>query len=67
LKKERDRVRKQLLGLDAALAAFAGVYCGAAKPGTQTPQDVSEVTSENRSRTEKTLGEGQEGEVKAGC
>ncbi len=26
LKKERDRVEKQLTGLNAALAAFAGVY-----------------------------------------
>ena len=30
LKKERDRVRKQLLGLETALTAFAGVYRGAA-------------------------------------
>ena len=28
LKKERDRVEKQLSGLNAALAAFAGVYAG---------------------------------------
>jgi hypothetical protein len=33
LKKERDRVEQQLSGLNAALAAFAGVYRGAAKPG----------------------------------
>jgi hypothetical protein len=31
LKKERDHVEKQLSGLNAALAAFAGVYRGAAK------------------------------------
>ena len=29
LKKERDRVAKQLFGMDAALRAFAGVYSGA--------------------------------------
>jgi hypothetical protein len=29
LKKERDRVQKQLLGLNAALLAFTGVYTGA--------------------------------------
>jgi hypothetical protein len=29
LKKERDRVAKQLSGLNAALSAFAGVYAGA--------------------------------------
>jgi len=28
LKKERDRVEKQLSGLNAALTAFAGVYGG---------------------------------------
>jgi hypothetical protein len=31
LKKERDRVAKQLSGMDAALRAFAGVY-GGSKP-----------------------------------
>jgi hypothetical protein len=31
LKKERDRVEKQLLGLNAALSAFAGVYAGKAR------------------------------------
>jgi hypothetical protein len=28
LKKERDRVERQLTGLNAALSAFAGVYAG---------------------------------------
>jgi hypothetical protein len=32
LKQERDRVEQQLSGLNAALAAFAGVYRGTAKP-----------------------------------
>ena len=32
LKEERDRVRKQLLGLETALTAFTGVYRGTAKP-----------------------------------
>jgi hypothetical protein len=32
LKKERDRIEQQLSGLNAALAAFAGVYRGTAKP-----------------------------------
>ena len=31
LKKERDRVERQLTGLNAALTAFAGVY-GGSKP-----------------------------------
>jgi hypothetical protein len=32
LKKERDRVEQQMSALDAALATFAGVYRGTAKP-----------------------------------
>jgi hypothetical protein len=32
LKKERDRVEKQLSGLNAALSAFVEVYSGKAKP-----------------------------------
>ena len=31
LKAERDRVAKQLSGMDAAIRAFAGVYGGGAK------------------------------------
>jgi len=39
LKKERERVAKQLSAMDAALRAFTGVYSdGAAKP--QTAEDV---------------------------
>jgi hypothetical protein len=33
LKRERDRVQQQLSGLNAALAAFAGVYTNHGKPG----------------------------------
>ncbi len=32
LKKERDRVERQLSGLNAALSAFVGVYGGRTKP-----------------------------------
>ena len=32
LKKERDRVERQLSGLNAALTAFANVYGGTVKP-----------------------------------
>jgi hypothetical protein len=32
LKKERDRVERELSGLNAALAAFVNVYTGTAKP-----------------------------------
>jgi hypothetical protein len=33
LEKERDSVERQLSGLNAALAAFAGVYSRTVKPG----------------------------------
>src|SRR5439155_7133550 len=39
LKKERDRVQHQLSGLNAALAAFAGVYAGNA--GTKPRRKMS--------------------------
>jgi hypothetical protein len=32
LKKERDRVERELSGLNAALSAFVGAYTGKAKP-----------------------------------
>jgi hypothetical protein len=34
LKKERDRVERELSGLNAALAAFVNVYAGRSKPTT---------------------------------
>lgn len=34
LKKERDRVERELSGLNAALAAFVNVYAGKSKPTT---------------------------------
>ena len=40
LKQERDRVAKQLSGLEAALTAFAGVYGGKVKP-TRTRRKMS--------------------------
>jgi hypothetical protein len=36
LKKERDRVQRQLSGLNAALSAFTGVYSGKAKQARPT-------------------------------
>jgi hypothetical protein len=39
LKKERDHVQQQLTGLNAALAAFAGVYRG--KTGTKPRRKLS--------------------------
>ena len=40
LKQERDRVEKQLSGLNAALTAFANVY-GGGKPTRKRSEDVS--------------------------
>ncbi len=41
LKKERDRVQQQLSGLNAALAAFAGVYTNhGSKAGAGTEEET---------------------------
>jgi len=39
LKKERDRVERQLSGLNAALSAFTGVYAGT--KSTRTKRTIS--------------------------
>ena len=57
LKKERDRVQQQLSGLNAALAAFAGVYRDKMEP--ISPQDVSTRPCPHCSSSESTLGESQ--------
>ena len=41
LKKERDRVEKQLSGLNAALTAFAGVYGGRKPSGRRRKVSVA--------------------------
>ncbi len=41
MKKERDRVEKQLLGLNAALAAFVGAYNGAKPKPTRKRRKLS--------------------------
>ncbi len=62
LKKERDQVKKQLSGLNAALSAFVGAYTNHGETDTQTPQDVSEGESQDCSRTESPM-EGLEGKA----
>ena len=57
LKEERDRVEQQLSGLNAALAAFAGVYRGTAKP-TRKRRKMS-AKSRAQIAGEGTLGQGQ--------
>ncbi len=41
LKQERDRVAKQLSGMDAALTAFAGVYTGSKPSRRQRKMSVA--------------------------
>ncbi len=56
LKKERDRVEKQLSGLNAAIAAFAKVYAGA-KPtrrkGTMSAAGRKRIAAAQRARWAK--------------
>lgn len=59
LKKERDRVVKQLLGMDAALKAFAGVYSGSARNGKQqiSAAGRKRIAAAQRARWAKVRGE----------
>jgi hypothetical protein len=57
LKKERDRVERQLTGLNAALTAFAGVYSG----GTNGKRQISaagrrRIAASQRARWAKARG-----------
>ena len=59
MKKERDKVEKQLSGLNAALAAFVGAYYGnGGKPTRKHPEVVSKGKGEDRSGTTGTMGKG---------
>ncbi len=58
LKQERDRVERQLSGLNAALTAFAGVYRRQAEP--QTAEDVSKESRQDSCCAATTLGQVQE-------
>ena len=59
LKKERDRVVKQLSGMDAALTAFAGVYSGSARNGKQqiSAAGRKRIAAAQRARWAKVRGE----------
>jgi hypothetical protein len=56
LKQERDRVAKQLSGMDAALRAFAGVYSGG-KPSRKrrkmSAQSRAKIAAAQRARWAK--------------
>ena len=62
LKKERDRVQQQLVGLNAALAAFAGVYSKAA-PAAQEKATSHECQGQGRNSpcSKSPMGKGQGG------
>jgi hypothetical protein len=53
LKKERDRVERQLSGLNAALSAFAGVYSGAKPKGTMSVATRKRIAAAQRARWAK--------------
>jgi hypothetical protein len=56
LKKERDNVERQLSGLNAALAAFVGVYAGskpARKKGTMSSAGRKRIAAAQRARWAK--------------
>jgi hypothetical protein len=59
LKKERDRVVKQLSGMDAALTAFAGVYSASARNGKQqiSAAGRKRIAAAQRARWAKVRGE----------
>jgi hypothetical protein len=56
LKKERDRVAKQLSGMDAALRAFAGVYSNGQpthKRGKMSAKSRAKIAAAQRARWAK--------------
>jgi hypothetical protein len=56
LKKERDKVEKQLSGLNAALAAFVGTYYGAKPTGkkrTMSAAGRKKIAAAQRARWAK--------------
>jgi hypothetical protein len=59
LKAERDRIARQLTGLNAALAAFAGEYRDGARPRRQrklSAQGLANIRAAQRARWAKQKG-----------
>ena len=59
LKKERDRVRKQLLGLETALTAFASAYSGSTpspKRRKTSAKSRAKIAAAQRARWAKVRG-----------
>ena len=60
LKKERDKVEKQLSGLNAALAAFVGTYYGNGAKPTRNRRKISAAgRKKNRGRAACAVGRGE--------
>ena len=59
LKKERDRVERQLSGLNAALSAFVGVYGGAKPKRTMSVAGRKRIAAAQRRRWAKQKGDSQ--------
>jgi hypothetical protein len=53
LKKERDRIEKQLSGVNAALSAFAGVYMGKGKRRKLSAAARAKIAAAQRARWAK--------------
>lgn len=53
LKKERDRVEKQLSGLNAAISAFVGVYGGAKPKRKLSAKARAKIAAAQRARWAK--------------
>jgi hypothetical protein len=58
LKRERDRVQRQLSGLNAALAAFAGVFNGSGTPRRRMSAKArAKIAAAQRARWAKVKGQ----------
>ena len=66
LKKERDRVERQLSGLNAALSAFVGVYGGAKPKGTMSVAARKRIAEAQRRRWAKQKAGSRSAEQNAG-
>jgi hypothetical protein len=67
LKKERERVERELSGLNAAIAAFVNVYAGSAKPKPKrkvSAKSRAKMAAAQRARWAKTTASDQENKVK---
>ena len=67
LKKERDRVERELSGLNAAIAAFVNVYAGTAEPKHKrkvSAKSRAKMAAAQRARWAKRAANDRAGKVK---